>query len=235
MNWRQALTFLVVASLAPIVLLVRFALIAPLSLISPDLRRFVLSQWSSLAINHGFRRKQPTGKAAREWKILEFATSTWALAIIGMALTGTGSLQYLGSCLVIGSLVALINQARTLVSHVWGNEAGQALTLTDQYRDSVNLPEPSLVTSLLAPVGLRYHALHHLVPSVPYHALEQVHKRITNELGADSTYLSGNYQSLRAVIAQIWPGNVVHGRTILGRPGKGIDLRAWHLSRPYRN
>ena len=32
------------------------------------------------------------------------------------------------------------------------------------------------VRTLIAPVGLRYHALHHWIPSLPYHNLGRAHR-----------------------------------------------------------
>jgi hypothetical protein len=61
---------------------------------------------------------------------------------------------------------AVLNQIRTLVAHLWENE-GDAMTVTGQYLDSVNVPPPALLAPLWAPVGLRYHALHHLLPRCP--------------------------------------------------------------------
>jgi fatty acid desaturase len=42
----------------------------------------------------------------------------------------------------------------------------------------VNVPPPALLPVLWAPVGLRYHALHHLLPRVPYHNLAEAHRRL---------------------------------------------------------
>ena len=46
----------------------------------------------------------------------------------------------------------------------------------------------SLLTAAAAPVGLRYHALHHFLPTVPYHSLGLLHQRLEAELGQDSPY-----------------------------------------------
>ena len=62
-----------------------------------------------------------------------------------------------------------LNQVRTLVAHLWEND-GEPMSVTAQYLDSVNVPPPATLPALWAPVGLRYHALHHLLPGVPYHA-----------------------------------------------------------------
>ncbi len=41
-----------------------------------------------------------------------------------------------------------------------------AMSVTAQYLDSVNVPPPGTLPALWAPVGLRYHALHHLLPGL---------------------------------------------------------------------
>src|SRR3546814_8256620 len=92
--------------------------------------------------------------------------------------------------------MTVINQLRTLVAHLWENE-GDAMTVTAQYLDSVNVPPPSPFAAIWAPVGLRYHALHHLLPSVPYHALGEAHKRLVETLASDSPYHRGDRKSTR--------------------------------------
>jgi fatty acid desaturase len=54
--------------------------------------------------------------------------------------------------------------------------------VTAQYLDSTNVPD-GFLPYLWAPVGLRYHALHHLLPSLPYHSLGEAHRRISGALG----------------------------------------------------
>ena len=75
-----------------------------------------------------------------------------------------------------------LNQVRTLVAHLWEND-GEPMSVTAQYLDSVNVPPPATLPALWAPVGLRYHALHHLLPGVPYHNLGEAHRRISAALG----------------------------------------------------
>jgi fatty acid desaturase len=98
--------------------------------------------------------------------------------------------------------VALLNQIRTLVAHLWVND-GEAMTVTGQYLDSVNVPPPALLSPLWAPVGLRYHALHHLLPSVPYHSLGEAHRRLLTRLGTGSTYNQANYPGLVPLVVRL--------------------------------
>ena len=59
--------FLIAAALAPIGMLIRFGILAPLSLLFPKLREAVVARYSGLQINPRFRRPRPQGNFARDW------------------------------------------------------------------------------------------------------------------------------------------------------------------------
>ena len=65
------------------------------------------------------------------------------------------------------------------------------------------LPPPGLLAELWAPVGLRYHALHHLLASVPYHSYPEAHRRLAAHLGAESTYEKANYPGLLPLVGKL--------------------------------
>jgi len=203
--------FVVASLLAPIALLVRFAVLTPLSLLSPKLRRIVVERYSGLQINPAFRRRPPEGAFRTQWYWQEGATSAWAIALLSMVATGVVPLRAFVIFLVVAAGVAVLNQVRTLVAHLWENE-GDAISVTAQYLDSVNVPPPGLLPALWAPVGLRYHALHHLLPSVPYHALGEAHRRLSAALGAQSPYHRANYPDLRGLVARLVRSTMGAGR-----------------------
>ena len=138
----------------------------------------------------------------RQWFWQEAACSVWAIALIAMVATGVVPLRMFLTSVGVVSAVMLINQIRTLVAHLWENE-GEAMTVTAQYLDSVNVPPPSMLPALWAPVGLRYHALHHLLPSLPYHALGEAHRRVSAAVAPDSPYHKGNYAGLPGLIGRL--------------------------------
>ena len=54
--------------------------------------------------------------------------------------------------------------------------------------DSCNFTTSDPLTLLFFPFSIRYHALHHLFPSMPYHNLKQAHEHLAAVLPADSPY-----------------------------------------------
>jgi len=192
--------FILIALLAPPALVIRFGILTPLGWIVPPLRKLVWERFSALSINPEFRRRPPEGEFARLAFWQELGACLWAIALLtSVAVVGWKPLLV---ALAVFSLTAVLNQLRTLVAHLWQNE-GEAMTVTAQYLDSVNVPPPAPLAAIWAPVGLRYHALHHLLPSLPYHSLGEAHRRLTAQLGPGSTYTRASYSGMGTLILRI--------------------------------
>ncbi|HSF12864.1 MAG TPA: fatty acid desaturase, partial [Erythrobacter sp.] len=172
----------------------------PIGLIVPAVRTFTWERFSALSINPEFRRKAPEGDFAGRVRWQQAGASLWAIALIASVFVI--GWQPLAIALGVLSLTAVLNQLRTLVAHLWENE-GEPMTVTAQFLDSVNVPPPGLAAEIWAPVGLRYHALHHLMPSMPYHDLPEAHRRLARELGSGSTYEGANHPGMLTLIGRI--------------------------------
>ncbi|MEN9718558.1 MAG: hypothetical protein RIQ99_1436 [Pseudomonadota bacterium] len=200
MKWWSLPVFIVSAVLLPVGLMIRCALLNPLGAIIPPLRQLVWERASALSINPAFRRRPAEGEFARMVFWQELGVSVWAVFLLVSGYLYGWRPLLIGIAVV--SLVAVLNQIRTLVAHLWIND-GEAMTVTGQYLDSVNVPPPALLAPIWAPVGLRYHALHHLLPSMPYHSLGEAHRRLLAELGGTSTYGQANYAGLLPLVGRL--------------------------------
>lgn len=190
--------FVLVAALAPVALIVRWGILTPLGMIIPAIRRLTWERFSALSINPQFRRKAADEKTRNWFLFQEIGASVWAIFLITTPFwLGWRPLLI---AMAVTAAVAVFNQLRTLVAHLWENE-GEAMTVTAQYLDSVNVPR--FIAGIWAPVGLRYHAVHHLIPSMPYHSLHEAHKRISAHLGEGSTFAEASHTGMWPLVGRI--------------------------------
>ncbi len=199
----KIVAFVAVALLAPVGLMLRFAVLTPLSLLIPPLRRAVVERMSAMVINPAFVREDLERAASAAWLSQEIACWLWSWAVIGLVAGGVVPAAWPATGLAILAAATFVNQLRTAVAHAWTNDGGK-MSFMGQFADSVNVPPPALPPALWAPVGLRYHALHHLLPRLPYHALGEAHRRLAAELPAGSAYHAVAQRSLTGALRGLW-------------------------------
>jgi fatty acid desaturase len=97
-------------------------------------------------------------------------------------------------------ILLFFHAMRIMVGHRYQSD-GEPQGRIEQVLDSFNFTRNRLVTSLLAPLGFRLHALHHLFPKIPYHNMPEAHRRISAALPPDSFYHAAESHSyLRELI-----------------------------------
>jgi len=204
-----------VVPLVPALLVLRWGVLGPLSRVIPALRRLVVERASTLAINGAYRRPQPRGRERRRWALEEAgaAATVWA----GAAAVASGAVApgWVGLWYGVGTGILLLNHLRTLAAHRYANDAG-ALDRQEELVDSVNLAGDGIATVLAAPLGLRFHALHHLAPMLPYHSLGAVHRALSRTLAPEAPYRRTVEPGMRTVLAALLGGR---GGLSAARPG----------------
>jgi fatty acid desaturase len=185
-RWRIA-AFVFVVALFPIALAVRWGVLGPLSRLFPPLRPFVVGRLSTLVINSNYVRSMPRGDQIRRWNTQEAGAAVYVWAAVGSVFAGWIPIEAIAQLGIVGGGVLCVNQVRTLIAHGYEND-GEPMDAEAQLLDSINLRGWPILTALIAPVGLRYHALHHHLPFIPYHSLGLVHRRLLAELPQNAPY-----------------------------------------------
>ncbi|HEX6962814.1 MAG TPA: fatty acid desaturase [Lacipirellula sp.] len=190
------------AVLLPLMVAFRFLFLTPLALLNHAWRRFVLERFSFYGINPHYRHK-PQDPMPRSWAWLEVACMLRAWAIPAAVVIGAHPTTHIAELYLLACVSLGLNYVRNVAAHRYRNE-GEPMSYTEQLLDSVNITGHPFWTELLFPVGLRYHALHHIFPTVPYHHLGKAHRRLMAELPADSPYRQTVYPSFFSVVRQLW-------------------------------
>jgi fatty acid desaturase len=187
--------------LIPFLLLIRFVCLTPFGFVSARFQCWLVAHASSLTMNVKYTR-EPNHELVRQIRIQSlFLCLAWGAYLTCVA-NGLVSLRILWTWLAVCSLVSFINTVRTLGAHDYQNE-GEPMDRMAQLRDSIDTPG-AFWTELWAPVGLRYHALHHYFPGIPYHSLPEAYRRIANNLAISAEYKEMTSPSLPASLTKLW-------------------------------
>lgn len=190
--------------IVPFVFTLRF-LLTPVSYLIPPLRKLLWEYLSSLSIDPEWKRPAPQERDGKWWRLQEWLTFAYAVAFGFLLWKSILPLKVLVLWYLVATLILLINGLRTIAAtHCYRNPAGHVLEFSEQFLDSVTVPGNPVTTGLWAPVGLRYHAVHHLFPGMPYHHLGDAHRRLMKELPENSVYRLTLRKSLWDGLASLW-------------------------------
>lgn len=185
----QVVGHFVAPLIAPLALIARFLVLTPVSLvIYPASRRFVLEYATSLG-QAGRKRKLWPDEAHATWAMIELACFAVALAEVMLFVLGILPAALLLKLYPLMAFSVTLNAMRDFTAHRFRPSAGRR-PFAAQLEDSINITGKSLLSYLTYPIGLRYHALHHLFPTMPYHNLGRAHRLLMARLPVDSPYRS---------------------------------------------
>jgi fatty acid desaturase len=198
----EILKYLAMIPVLPLLAVLRFGIAGPLSHLHRPFREWLLEHGTAYVINP-YYHKRLSGKLERHLLLVEWLCFGWILFWVVLTVLGPVSwIHWLMAWLLLAWSAGL-NWVRTLAAHGYGND-GKPMSYAEQVDDSINITGQTWLTSWLFPVGLRYHALHHLFPTLPYHNLGRAHQRLIAELPTDCPYHRVNHQSYFRVIADLW-------------------------------
>ncbi|HTA41220.1 MAG TPA: fatty acid desaturase [Bryobacteraceae bacterium] len=196
---RMTAAFAIQSLLLPLALAVRFLLLGPISFFVPRFERWLVVHSSSLSMNVRYCRDAApeTLRMVRRQNV--------GILIFWVALVIAAPVKFFVLWYLISAAISLTNSLRTLGAHAYASD-GEPLGREEQLQDSIDTPAGRWGV-LWAPVGLRFHALHHYFPGIPYHNLGKAYARLTTKLPS------------HAAIHHVRSGSLVQSLTALCRRG----------------
>ncbi len=206
----------------PAFLVLRFLLLAPAGLVWPRFHRWLETRASSFSMNPAYRRtvSASMGQKIRRWEAATLMLWSALLAAMAFHVLPWRTLFIWYAVLVF---VGVLNTLRVLGAHEYETD-GTPRDREAQLRDSIDTPGGPW-TELWAPVGLRYHALHHYFPGIPYHNLGRAYRRLVSMLPDNSPYRESTNPSLVRSLTELYLKASEHQSTPRG-------FKEGHQSRP---
>jgi len=191
--------------------LLRSLLLVPLSWLFPPLAHWLWEHASSLTIDFAFRR-QRTRHDDPSWRWQDLCGVFYAFTAITLMGQGILPWRVLATWYLLLFGILLVNGLRTLAAHRYRYPGERKLSVMEQFHDSVDVPGIALISPLWAPVGLRFHATHHLFPGMPYHHLGTAYRRLATGLSDPSWFLRSSEAGLLPALARLLRESRQHSR-----------------------
>lgn len=185
----------------PLLVVFRYAIWTPLSFCNARLRKWTLQHATSLVINFRYQNDRRPERQSAEDTFWELLTAFRVYVMFALVLMGTMPWERLPKIYLLAVFVLALNHVRTLSAHRYTSD-GEAVSHLDQFLDSTNITG-NWLTELISPLGLRFHALHHLFPKIPYYNLGIAHRRLMQQLPRNSIYHETVYPSMISAIREL--------------------------------
>ena len=173
-GWWGVVIYLSEIVLLPVYFVLRFLIGTPLSFFSPRLRDWILRRHSTFVIDLRYQREIKDDAPRTLWAWIEVGCLMRILTLLTLIAIGMAPVTRIPKIFALACLALGLNHLRTLVAHRYASE-GKRMSHSDQFLDSTNITG-SWLTEFICPLGLRIHALHHLLPGLPYHNLGRAHR-----------------------------------------------------------
>lgn len=176
------------AALLPVFQIVRFT-IAPIILpfLRLKARTWVFRHASTLVVNPAYVRTIRSAEDLRKMNREDLACAAYGITALALVLADILPLRFFGLYYVIFFICSFLNMIRAKVAHRYLNDQ-DPMSQVEQLLDSTTIPG-GMLTEIWAPLGLRYHALHHWIPALPYHSLGTAHHRLVSQLSDTHPYI----------------------------------------------
>lgn len=199
---RESIRYMLQVPVLSLLALARFGLAGPLSRLRPQWRQWLLSNASAYVSNPYYHKSFPE-KERGHLNIVEWLAFSWIAFWLVLTLLGPVEPVHWLLAWILHAWTLALNWVRNLAAHSYSRR-GETMSHLEQLEDSVNITGQTWLTIWLFPVGLRFHALHHLFPGLPYHNMGEAHRRLMAHFGPESPYANANHDNYFRVVATLF-------------------------------
>jgi fatty acid desaturase len=216
---------LVLVVVAPAGLMLRFGVFSAIVPWLPAVVRARLyARCSSFVLNPKYER--PIDLWPRRTTLVEeYGCFGYTAGFVGLSLAGYVPWTALVVWYAMMTAFFLLHCARAIVNHGY-RRFHHTATVEAMIADSRNVIGHPVLSELWGPLGVRYHALHHLFPQLPYHALPAVHVRLLEVLPVDHVYRTTSSLSFVSSFKRGLASRSQAAATPPARPRSGAGVRS---------
>ena len=199
--------YVAIGSILLFVVLAIRLMLWPLTLIIPGFKQVHIKFFSQLGASPDLENldRQEAGRGIWIWAL--GPTLTWTALCIALSLShawGTFAIAY-GIPMLISTI---LGQVRLACDHIYTQALGSSLV--EQVAGATNVEAPWWQQIVMGAHGTSYHALHHLVPTLPNYRLKAAHEIM--KTAGSQVYAKSIYQNYAQVLGQLIRAQVAWSR-----------------------
>lgn len=159
-------------TIIPFLSIVRFSILTPISYLNIKFRNTILNHFSFMGLKYQFNRSELSVKNDSKYKLVEFLCFIYTFLIFTLIMNKILPIQFIYYYYFIMTMTLTLNSIRAMGSTHFYKFNGIEVNHESQMLDSINIRSENILTKIICPLGLQFHGLHHLFPSIPYHNLK---------------------------------------------------------------
>ncbi|MEM8670722.1 MAG: fatty acid desaturase [Planctomycetota bacterium] len=196
----------------------RYLVLGPISLLAGGrFRKWVLTEFGLQKINFKYKAKKLDDAMRQSIFRSEIYCITFWTTLIALMSMRVISWYFVPAIATVSMVIFICNHFRAFGAHFYRSSGATSMTFEQQLKDSISIVGPCPLSPLFGPVGLRFHSLHHLVPTLPYHSMRAAHNRLMKELPADHPYRQTVRRDLITTLIEIWKLHDPKRDSVLGQ------------------
>jgi len=199
--WDIFFSVVIISAVLPALLFLRLS-VCPflMPFLGARVRDWIYCYASTLATTVAFQRRIRSQFEQISIRRQELSSSFYSIILITLAALGVLPWRFFWAVYLIILFTSAINMMRASVNHGHAKVTPGNMTMVS---DSYNVTRDTSWSWIWSPLGTKYHGLHHLAPSLPYHSYREAHLRALATLPLDHPYHRSNFDTYPEAFATL--------------------------------